>query len=52
VIELAYFGGLSQREISERTSVPLGTVKSRTASAFRSLRTELAVGDTSREALR
>ena len=52
VIELAYFGGLSQREISERTGVPLGTVKTRTASAFKSLRAELAVGDTSREAIR
>jgi RNA polymerase sigma factor (sigma-70 family) len=52
VIELAYFGGLSQREISERTSVPLGTVKTRTASAFKSLREELAVGDTLREAIR
>jgi RNA polymerase sigma-70 factor (ECF subfamily) len=52
VIELAYFGGYSQREISERTGVPLGTVKSRTASAFRSLRGELAPGDTSREIVR
>ena len=52
VIELAYFGGLSQREVSERTGVPLGTVKTRTASAFRRLRRELAVGDTSREAIR
>jgi RNA polymerase sigma-70 factor, ECF subfamily len=52
VIELAYFGGLSQREISERTSMPLGTAKSRTASAFKKLRRELAVGDTSREAIR
>jgi RNA polymerase sigma-70 factor, ECF subfamily len=52
VIELAYFGGLSQREISERTGVPLGTVKSRTASAFKSLRGELAVRDTSREAIK
>ena len=50
VIHLAYFEGLSQREISERTGVPLGTVKSRTASAFKSLRAELAVGDTMREA--
>ena len=52
VIHLAYFEGLSQREISERTGVPLGTVKSRTASAFKSLRSELAVGNTLREALR
>ena len=52
VIDLAYFGGLSQREISERTSVPLGTVKTRTASAYKSLRKELAVQDTSREAIR
>jgi RNA polymerase sigma-70 factor (ECF subfamily) len=52
VIELAYFGGLSQREISEQTGAPLGTVKSRTASAFKSLRGELAIQDTSREAIR
>ena len=52
VIDLAYFGGLSQREISERTGVPLGTVKTRTASAYKSLRKELAVQDTSREAIR
>jgi RNA polymerase sigma-70 factor (ECF subfamily) len=52
VIDLAYFSGLSQREISERTGVPLGTVKTRTASAYKSLRKELAVQDTSREAIR
>jgi RNA polymerase sigma-70 factor (ECF subfamily) len=52
LIELAYFGGLPQREISERTGMPLGTVKSRTASAFKSLRGELALGDTLREANR
>jgi RNA polymerase sigma-70 factor, ECF subfamily len=45
VIELAYFGGLSQREISKRTGMPLGTVKSRTTSAFKSLRRELALED-------
>jgi RNA polymerase sigma-70 factor (ECF subfamily) len=52
VIDLAYFSGLSQREISERTGVPLGTVKTRTASAYKSLRKELVVQGTSREAVR
>jgi RNA polymerase sigma-70 factor, ECF subfamily len=52
VIDLAYFSGLSQREISERTGVPLGTVKTRTASAYRSLRKELVVQGASREAIR
>jgi RNA polymerase sigma-70 factor, ECF subfamily len=51
VIDLAYFGGLTQREISERTGVPLGTVKTRTASAYRTLRKELVAQDTPREAL-
>jgi RNA polymerase sigma-70 factor (ECF subfamily) len=51
VIELGYYGGLSQREISLRTSVPLGTVKSRTARAFERLRTELVAQDTSRETI-
>jgi RNA polymerase sigma-70 factor, ECF subfamily len=51
VIELAYFSGLSQREISERTGVPLGTVKSRTASAYKSLRNHLLAKDTPREAI-
>ena len=52
VIDLAYFRGLSQREISERTGVPLGTVKTRTASAYKSLRRELVVQDSSREVIR
>jgi len=51
VIELAYFGGLSQREISRRTGVPIGTVKTRTARAFKSLREDLVVQDSSREAM-
>ena len=46
VIELAYLQGLSQREISERTGVPLGTVKTRTASAIKRLHQSLAGEDT------
>jgi RNA polymerase sigma-70 factor, ECF subfamily len=38
VLILAYFHGLSQSEISRRTSTPLGTVKSRTTAALRALR--------------
>jgi RNA polymerase sigma-70 factor, ECF subfamily len=38
VIRLAHYGGLTMREISERTGVPLGTVKSRTSYALRHLR--------------
>ena len=38
VIRLAHYGGLTMREIAERTGVPLGTVKSRTSYALRSLR--------------
>jgi RNA polymerase sigma-70 factor (ECF subfamily) len=37
VLVLSYFEGLSQREISYRTSVPLGTVKSRTTAALKRL---------------
>jgi RNA polymerase sigma-70 factor, ECF subfamily len=39
VIELAYFGGLSQTEISNVTGISLGTVKSRTRLAMQRLRT-------------
>jgi RNA polymerase sigma-70 factor, ECF subfamily len=34
VIELAYWGGLSQSEISEFLDIPLGTIKTRTRSAL------------------
>jgi RNA polymerase sigma-70 factor, ECF subfamily len=38
VIRLAHYGGLTLREIAERQGIPLGTVKSRTSYALRSLR--------------
>ena len=41
VIELMYFGGLSQSAISERLSLPLGTVKSRTLLGMRRLRASM-----------
>jgi RNA polymerase sigma-70 factor (ECF subfamily) len=43
VVELAYFSGLSQTEIAERTGQPLGTVKTRTRLAGQKLRDRLAV---------
>src|SRR6187402_788131 len=42
-LELAYFGGLSQTEIAERTGVPLGTVKSRVRLALVAMRRELGL---------
>lgn len=41
VLELAFFGGLSQAEIAERTRTPLGTVKTRALLAMKKLRRDL-----------
>ncbi|MGV9014047.1 MAG: RNA polymerase sigma factor [Flavobacteriales bacterium] len=41
VIDMAYYQGWTQQEISDRTGTPLGTVKSRTRAAFNHLRESL-----------
>jgi RNA polymerase sigma-70 factor (ECF subfamily) len=41
-LELAYFGGLSQTEIAEKTGQPLGTIKTRMRLAMNKLRERLA----------
>ncbi|MCS6939659.1 MAG: sigma-70 family RNA polymerase sigma factor [Roseiflexaceae bacterium] len=38
VLELAYFGGLSQSEIAQRLNSPIGTVKTRTRLALQKMR--------------
>jgi RNA polymerase sigma-70 factor (ECF subfamily) len=45
-LELAYFGGLTQGEIAERTGAPLGTVKSRMRLGLLSMRRTLEMGST------
>ena len=41
VLEMAFYQGLTQREIAERTETPLGTVKTRTLLAMKKLRAAL-----------
>jgi RNA polymerase sigma-70 factor (ECF subfamily) len=41
VLDLAFYGGLTQSEIAAQTGIPLGTVKTRTLLAMRKLRAAL-----------
>jgi RNA polymerase sigma factor (sigma-70 family) len=45
VLEMAYFGGLTQVRIAEELGIPIGTVKTRTLAAMRKLRTALSQED-------
>ena len=45
-IHLAYFSGLTQQEIADRTATPLGTVKSRMRLGLLAMRRRLELGST------
>jgi RNA polymerase sigma-70 factor (ECF subfamily) len=42
VLEMAFFRGMTQSEISDETEIPLGTVKTRTLLAMKKLRKALS----------
>ena len=44
MVELAYYGGHTQREIAEMVQVPLGTIKGRMRLGLEKLRDTLADG--------
>lgn len=48
VLEMAYFGGMTQVQIAEALGIPLGTVKTRTFAALRKLRGRLEIEDRDR----